>query len=391
MEFKPSAPSSIGAEIELQLLDRNSLDLVDGILPLLDICPDTSYIKPEYIQFTVEVASKVCHGSQELEEHLLDQVTMLQDSAHKLGMRLAGIGTHPFCDRLGIVTPSPRYARVEQDTGYVGYSQITYALHVHIGMRSGEEAIALMRRLRPYLPVLLALSANSPYWRGLDTGFASYRYRVLMAAHAFGTPPQFDSWADFEQLVRTSERAHIFESFTDMHWDLRPRPDYGTLELRVMDVQPTVGDTMALVAVTHALCDYLRTVAAGKAGLEPLPMWLELENHYRASHQGLAAQCVIDAGGGTRPMVEVAGRMLDAIAPHARTPGAQAQLQRAFQLLREGGNCSRQRALLGEYGSLKKVVRQLAEQLSEELLQHRSGRPPQAGRSAPPARPRGSS
>lgn len=376
MQFNSSPTSSIGAEIELQLLDRNSLDLVDGILPLLEACPDTRYVQPEYIQFTVEIASKVCQDIMELEEHLLSQVAMLQRTAHQLGIRLAASGTHPFCDRLGIVTPSPRYAQVERDTGYVGYSQITYALHVHVGIRSGEEAIALMRRLRPYLPVLLALSANSPFWRGLDTGFASYRQRVLMAAHAFGMPPPLDSWADFEALVRTSERAHIFETFQDMHWDLRPRPDYGTLEIRVMDVQPTVAEVTALVATVQALTDYLRTPRAREQALPTLPIWLEQENHYRASHEGLAADCVIGAEGETRPMREVAGQMLDAISPHARERGAGEQLDRARQLLRSGGNCALQRGLYQETGSLKLVVGHLADRLSDELARHLGSHPP---------------
>ncbi|RFA26159.1 hypothetical protein CAI21_17675 [Alkalilimnicola ehrlichii] len=367
MEFKASPATSLGAEVELQLLDRNSLDLVDGILPLLQRCPDTTYIKPEYLQFTVEVASKVCHHPHELEEHLLTQIRMLNHTAYDLGMKLAALGTHPFCSRLGHVTPSPRYARVEADTGYVGYTQITYAMHVHIGIGSGDEAIRLLRRMRPYLSVLLAIAANSPYWRGLDTGFASYRQRVLMEAHAFGTPPQLDSWEAFEALVRVSERAHIFESFSDMHWDLRPRPDYGTLELRVTDIQPTVHENVALAATVQALANYLRSEHWQDGPLLELPLWLELENHYRASHLGLDAVGVVDTYGNTRPMTDLALDLLERIRPYAQEADTDNYLDCIQTLVANGGNCRRQRAVFNQTHTLKPVVAHAVSRLEEEL------------------------
>jgi glutamate---cysteine ligase / carboxylate-amine ligase len=366
MEFRSSPTDSIGAEIELQLLDHNSLDLVDGILPLLEICGDTPHVKPEYIQFTVEIASKVCQSAAELRTHLEEQTARVDRAARTLGMRLAATGTHPFCRRLGLVTPSQRYARVEEDTGYVGYSQITYALHVHVGMRSGEEAILLMRRLRPYLAPLLALSASSPYWQRHDTGFASYRHRVLMAAHAFGAPPQLGSWREFVELVNVSQRARIFEGFGDMHWDVRPRPDFGTLEVRVMDVQPTLDENVALAALVQALIDHLR-VAEDGAALAPLPLWLELENQYRASHHGLRAECVTDSAGSVRPMTQVIAELLETVRPYAHARGTEPELQILTQLVADGGNCARQRTLFHQTGTHKAVVEAMARRLAEEL------------------------
>jgi glutamate---cysteine ligase / carboxylate-amine ligase len=182
VNFKVSELRTIGMELEFQLLDAHTLDLADGILPLMDLYPGSSYIKPEVIQNTVEVASRVCCTNPELEAHLRGVVSGLQENCRNLGMTLCGAGTHPFGRRLALITPKPRYLRFEQREGLPAHTQITFSAHVHLGMTSGEEAIRMMQELRSYLPLLIALSANSPFWRGYDTGHASYRHRILAAA-----------------------------------------------------------------------------------------------------------------------------------------------------------------------------------------------------------------
>lgn len=373
MEFNGTPRPTVGAEYELQLVDANSHDLVDGILPLLEILPDTPYIHPEYIQYSVEISSRVCDGVQELERHLLEQVSELQDKCQQLGMRLCGSGTHPFCDRLGIVTPLPRYRQVEEDTGYAGYAQIAYAIHVHIGIRDGDEAIRVMQQLRPYLPVFLALSASSPFWWGQDTGFASYRQRINMAAHAYGTPPQVDSWEDFQRMWQAMQRGRVFDTFSDMHWDLRPRPDFGTLEIRAMDDQPTVGQTAALVSLVRATTELLkRRDPSAPPLLGPLPLWMEHENHYRASHEGLEAQMLVTEAGDTRPMREVAEALIEEVTPMAQQLGEYGYLRTAAALLNRP-EYQRQRELYAETGSLKHLVAGMVRDLDGEVQALRQG------------------
>jgi carboxylate-amine ligase len=170
MEFKRSEPLSIGVELEFQLLKAETLDLTDGILPLMEFYPDSPYVKPECIQNTVEIASKVCTSIAELKVHLTALVDDLKAKCQALGMRLCGAGTHPFCQHLALITPLPRYLTMEERYGYLAHTQVTFATHVHLGVTSGDEAIALMRSLKPYLPLLIALSANSPFWRGYGHG-----------------------------------------------------------------------------------------------------------------------------------------------------------------------------------------------------------------------------
>jgi len=386
MKFHGSPRRSLGVELELQVLDGRGLNLVNEALSLLDACPDRTYVKPEYIQFTVEIASKVCGDLAELHDHLLQQAAMLRDSARDMDLRVAGGGTHPFCTALGKVTPTPRYARVEQDTGYVGYTQITYALHVHVGVSDGPEAMYVMHHLRTYLPIMLALSANSPYWRGSDTGFASYRHRVLMAAHAFGLPPQLSTWREFKKLVAVSRRARIFESFSDMHWDIRPRPDYGTVEVRIMDIQPTVVENVALAALVHGLVSTIRD-GTHATPITSLPFWLEQENQYRAARDGLGADLIVTPHGHTRSAYDLTAEMLDIARAPLQAEGWADYLEPARELLRDGGNSARLRRRVREGAPLRTLVEEQVTRLDTELTRRAPpGEAPHTG--TPEALPR---
>ena len=366
MHFQPSGPT-LGAEYELQLIDARSLDLADEIDRLLAACPDRRYVTEEYFKPTVEIVSRICRDAAELERHLREQLRMLDRSSADAGLRLVGAGTHPFSQRQVEINPKPRYQEIQAVTGRANFLQVTYGLHVHVGMPSGEEAIRVMNRLRPYLPLLLALSVNSPYWHGLDSGFVSYRQRMLMTLHAFGMPPRIPDWEGFIRLTEAARRAGVFKSYKDMHWDLRPRPDFGTLEIRVMDAQPTVAETGMLAAVCHALVEYLRQAAPGELHLPELPAWIEEENHYRAALHGLQAECLIDADGGVRPMHQLSVRVLDDLTPVAQALAAGDQLDMAREQLRyPGPPAARQHDLRRRTGSLHGVVKALATELERD-------------------------
>ena len=143
-------------EMEFQLLDVETLDLVDGILPLMDFYPNDPHIKPEFNQNTVEVCSKICSSIDELGAHMRALLRNLQDTCKQLDMLLCSAGTHPFGERLALITPMPRYRQLEKSAGYVGHNQITFATHVHLGMTSGDEATCLMHELKALLPLLIA-------------------------------------------------------------------------------------------------------------------------------------------------------------------------------------------------------------------------------------------
>lgn len=291
MKFKISKAQSIGMELEFQLLDANTLDLVDGILPLMDYYADDPYVTPEFIQNTIEVSSKVCYSINELETHFYDVVKELSDRCHLLGMRLCGAGTHPFSQSLAKITPKSRYLKMEVAEAYRSHTQITFATHVHIGMRSAEEAISVMKKLKPYLSLLMGLSANSPFWHGHDTGYASYRHRVLASTRSYGMPPSFASWNEFVHFYNLAKQAGVYESINDIHWDLRPRPHLGTLEIRIMDAQSSIQDAIIRSAFIQALVAYLREqpkLYNTQTECEYY-YWLEKDNLYQASRLGIDA------------------------------------------------------------------------------------------------------
>jgi carboxylate-amine ligase len=369
MEFKGSPSSTIGIEIELQLLDADTLDLTDGILPLLASQPQRPTIKSEYNQSTVEINSKPCENIRELELDIASTLTVLKTRCQDLGMSLCAAGTHPFCNRDASITPLPRPLAQQQKDGYLANLLMTFALHVHIGMPSGDEAIAIMAALKPYLPILLALSASSPFWRGYDTGFASYRQRVLASMRNYGLPPTFTSWQEFDHQFQSGRSVGMFDIIRDIHWDLRPRPDFGTLEVRVMDSQPTIREAIALTAFVHSLivfCQHCHREGMAGLLLTPCHEWFEKENYFRASHEGLEAGYILDNRGNSSRIVAVVRDILEVLAPTADQLEETEYLKFLEKRLNGGPSYIRQRQIFQQSSSQKDVVASLVRELKEE-------------------------
>ena len=363
-----SSPPTVGIELEWQLVDTSTLDLRDGVVPLVELMRDEPRVKPELLQTAVETVTLPGESTAALRPALYDVVGRLVDAAAPLGMAIVGAGTHPFCERVIPVTPLPRYLAMSSSQGYLAHAHVAYSLQTHVGMPSGEVGVRVMRDLRPFLPVLLALSASSPFFHGHETAFASYRQRVLAAARSYGTPPRFDDWQEFLGFLDTVEHARMFASYRDMHWDVRLRPDFGTIEVRIMDAQPTLERALALSALIHCLLVHLASAKPSDAEcLRLVPWWMEKENAYRASHQGIDAWLVCDDGGTARPLRSVASDLFELIAPTARALGEEEDLARARAVLDLGPPYVGQLDVFRRTGSLREVVRALANELLEEL------------------------
>lgn len=368
IEFHASAPETLGVELELQLLDGNTLDLADRITPLMERLGETPYVKPEMIQNTVEIITRVCADSTEAQAHLVGLASGVRAHCRELGLRLCGAGTHPFSQSLALITPGPRYRRMERSAGFSAHSQIAYATHVHVGVTSGDEAVAVMRALNAWLPLLIALAANSPFWRGYDTDCASYRQRILAASRSYGVPPSFNDWREFNYYFTTTRRAGLFESVNDIHWDIRPRPQFGTVEVRAMDAQPTIADTAALAGFVRTLVAFLRRHGEVQGGLPgALPWWIEKENHYQATRAGMMALYICEKQGTVRPLAEIWRDAVEALAPLAAELGESSSLEHLRHMAGTGPGYERQRRLYQRTGSLREVVESLADELDVEL------------------------
>ncbi len=336
MQFEASPNRTVGVEWELQLLDSLTLDLADGIIPLMEFFPGNAFVKPEFIQSCVELNSCIARDSAEAVAHLGNSLRATLQRCSELEMSLCGGGTHPFCRRLALITPMPRYQRIEESSGYRAHQQITFSTHVHVGMRSGDEAMRVMSSMIPALPAFIALSANSPFWRGHDTKHVAYRHQILAASPNYGLPPRFGSWKEFECFCEAAKRSGMIQHFKDVHWDLRPHPDFGTLELRVMDAASDLRTLHGLSAFARLVM--VRLALASDEDIrdilpQDLPHWIENENRYRASKHGLDADFIVEGDGNCRPLRDVVSDLIEFCAPIALEYGESDGLDIARDLL----------------------------------------------------------
>jgi carboxylate-amine ligase len=314
-------------------------------------------VKPEFLQNTVEVVSPVAADLTELEVGLRPLLADLLEHVDRLGLGVCGAGTHPFNRRPATYTPGERYRLMERNSGWLGQNQVTFATHVHMGMPSGAEALTVMRELKPFLPLLVALSASSPFWQGSDTGFAAFRHRVLAASRTYGIPPDFPDWPAFQRFYSTMARAGVLGSVRDIHWDLRPSPHFGTLEVRVMDAQPTLAEALALAALLRALVRFL---------LAPQPWWILRDNCFIASRDGLEACLIASPDGDRMPLKRIATLVLGWVRPWA-TADEHHWLDHLEASIAAGLPYVRQRLLLRRGGSYQQVVAALAGEFRADL------------------------
>jgi carboxylate-amine ligase len=370
--FGQSTPYSVGIEEEYQLLDETDLGLISCIEPILASFagdPVRPRIKPELLQSAVEVSTRISSNVADAVEDLADLRSRLRHAAAEHGVTIAAAGTHPFSGPdQQLVTARPRYVRIADELGWLTERHLVFGLHVHIGVSSNEKAIACANGLRAFIPELLALAANSPYWRGRSTGFCSTRAIVATDFPRSGPPPFFADFDDFEQLVERSQRAGLFPEYTHIWWDLRPHPLHGTVELRVYDAQTRIENVAALAALVQSLVATLGS--AYECGEPPphVPDFLLEENRWRAARDGLDA-ILIDVEHDSERAARVALiSLLDRCRPAADALGCTEELELVQHILERGNGAEEQRRVYGEMESVNAVAQFLVDHTTAELL-----------------------
>lgn len=359
LPFTHSPDLTLGVELELQLLDPETRDLSPACGRILErLGPDQPNVKPEIFQSMVEVSTGICRDVGQVRSELETTVALVRRACQEVGVELASSGSHPFArytDR--IVYPAERYQDLIDRNRWIARRLMIFGMHVHVGVRDGAHAMAMINGLTPYLPHVLAVSASSPFWQGQDTGLASSRITIFEALPTAGHPCVFDSWPEFEYAFDAMVASRAIKSVKDIWWDIRPSPGYGTVEVRIADCPSTMSETTAIVALLHSLSAWIDEEYRQPTGrLRSQPYWVVRENKWRASRWGLDAEAVVDDRGQTVLLRDDLDSILSELAPHAARIGAQQELQGLARPLQHGGGYERQRRVYQERGSLVAVV-----------------------------------
>ncbi|MHB8469320.1 MAG: glutamate--cysteine ligase [Gaiellaceae bacterium] len=362
VNYGATAPFTLGVEEELQLINPDSFELSSRYDEVFSEVADPR-VKAELLQSTVEVATKPSRTVGEALAEAGELRRRAHDEAAQQNVLVASAGTHPFSRwEHQDVTEQPRYAELIDALQWVGERQLIFGLHVHVGLRTADEAIAVANALRTWLPELLAVSANSPFWHGRDTGLASARSKIFDAMPRSGLPPAFASFEEFELLVERGVRTGSFEDYTYIWWDLRPHPRLGTIEVRVCDAQSRLSTVGVLVALVQSLVATLADRYEREGALPIQPVTLIAENKWRAARFGLEADLVDLERDEERPARDALRALAEVARPAARRLGCADELAGLETLLVRGDGAAEQRvaAAAGE-GGLLAVVRRLVE------------------------------
>jgi carboxylate-amine ligase len=356
---------SLGVEEEFQIIGRESHELVSRIDEILLAFDDDEEhegrVKPELLQSVVEVATKVSGSVREALEDLTRLRGRLRDAAADNGSLIASAGTHPFSRyEHQDVTARPRYRELVEAMRWVAERELIFGLHVHVGLDSPDKAVACANAARTFLPELLALSANSPFWQARPTGLASTRSKVFDSFPRSGLPPAFSSFEEFELLVDRAVRTNSFDDYTYIWWDLRPHPRLGTIEFRVFDAQTRMESVAVLVALTQSLVATLAEVWERGEELPIQPITLIAENKWRAARRGLRAELIDLERDVERPASEALRALAERCMPAAQTLGCAEELEALESILERGSPADEQLRIYEETESLLAVAQWLA-------------------------------
>src|SRR5580700_9088202 len=368
--MKPSL--SIGIEEEYQTIDPESRDLRSHIgLEMIEKGKAVlvERVKPEMHQSVIEAGTRICRNIQEAktEIHLIRR--SLIDLAKQHGLRLAAGASHPFADwSTQEIYPDERYHTIVEDMQMVARANLIFGLHVHIGVEDPETAIHIMNAARYFLPHILALSTNSPFWRGIKTGLKSYRAKVFDKFPRTNIPDSFSSYSEFENFINLLIKTNCLDNAKKIWWDVRPHPFFNTVEIRVCDLPMRADETLAITALIQATAAKLYLLHARNQDYRQYSRALIMENKWRAVRYGLDGK-LIDFGKEMEvPERELILEYLDFIAEVVDELDSHEEIAYVRKILEMGTGADRQLRKFEETGDLKAVVDYMAEETQVGLF-----------------------
>lgn len=372
--FKPSKGPTLGVEVEIQLVGRKGKDLVPGAITLLGEAAKEKNlrVKSEFTQAMIEVFTGIHRNISDLEADVREQIERVRQIAEGHEMELAISGTHPFQDwRQRSIYPTARYVKILEKFQWIARRLTLFSLHVHVGVSSGERAIHILNEMILYLPPLLALSASSPFWGGIDTGMASCRTAVFGSMPTGGLPPRLADWKEFRRYFDALKSAGVITSIKDIYWDIRPHFDFGTVEVRICDGMHTIEEMLALTAMIQSLVVWIDSRYEAprspqknrRAGPRSPRYWMAPENKWQAARYGLDGVLIGEKKGEKRTIREEVWRLLEVLDPVAKKLQCHRQLQSVRKILEHGNGANRQRLIFSQTKSLVAVVDGIIEEL----------------------------
>jgi len=364
LAFKQAAALTFGVELELQLINTRDCDLTRGasdLLALVERKPHPGEIKPEITESMIELSTSVHTRHGELLAELRQIRDVILAAADRLNIGVAGGGAHPFqhwSERK--IFEHPRFKHISDLYGYLAKQFTIFGQHVHIGCPSGDEALYLLHSMSRYVPHFIALSAASPYYQGIDTAFDSSRLNSVFAFPLSGRAPFVRRWEEFQAYFTRMRGFGIVESMKDFYWDIRPKPEYGTIEIRVCDTPVTVERAAALAAYAQALARYLLVERPHPLGEDVYHVYTY--NRFQACRFGLEAEFADPHTQEKRSLREDMLTTVGALAVHARELDAEAGLGEISDCVRTAGNDARwMREIYAKSHSLPDLVWRQAE------------------------------
>jgi carboxylate-amine ligase len=337
--WKEGSSFTVGAEEEVMLLHPSDWTLAQQSARALARMPEplANHMSDETQGAVVELSSNPHQRVDALAAELHDLRSQLESELSLLGLRAACAGTHPFTVwQETVVSSAPRYQAVYGSMRELARREPSLALHVHVGIPDPETAISVLNRMRAHLPLLLALSVNSPFWQGRDTGLASARTPLFQAFPRVGIPRVFEDYSDWAQVVDMLIRCEAFPEASFLWWDVRPQPRFGTIEVRILDAQSTVAETAAICALVQCVARLEATEGYAGEKLVSIQEVLD-ENRFLAARDGMEARLIDPTLERRVPARVQLADLLEACAPHARALGCEAQLASIDELFSQTG------------------------------------------------------
>jgi len=361
---------TLGIEEEFQIIDPETRELRSHIQQILTggkmILKER--VKPEMHQSVVELDTEICSDARCARQQVVDLRSELANLAARDGLKIASAGTHPFSHWMDqLITLDERYATIVKDMQQIARANLIFGLHVHVGIPDREEAIDIMNQARYFLPHIYALSVNSPFWLGQNTGLKAYRQMIFERFPRTGIPDAFESLSEYEDYLKLLVATNCIDNAKKIWWDIRLHPFFNTIEFRICDAQSRVDDTIALAALMQAIVAKLQKLRRQNVTFRSYPRRLIDENRWRASRYGLdgklidfGRKCEMDERQSLHEMLEFIATEVDELGSHA-------EMAHIERIMREGTGADRQLMVWERTQDMKAVVDQIVAETYEGL------------------------